>query len=174
MKMRMDKQLLSYTALGGLAGVLIGVLIVKMNLAPAPEALRVLEQEAIQQILKAQEKTDQAAMQGACDNDIIKVLPSGAIAKCVDSKWGKPTQLGLEGADGVIRQVPPFCGLNAHVVADQQHGNLCAQNEGSWRTAATGEMGRFPPCLLPNGSNQCPGGHLVQCTMIDGKTVYSC
>lgn len=124
MNPRMNKTLLNYAALGGLAGVLIGVLVIKMNHAPTPEALRVLEHWRIHQMLKAQESIELADIQGPCEGGIIKALPSGLIAGCFDGKWGIPTQFGIKGADGVIRRDPPFCGPGAHVITDQQHGQL--------------------------------------------------
>jgi len=144
--------------------------------------------------MQKQASSDRAAMHGDCENDAVKTLPSGAPAKCVDGKWGKPMQFGLEGADGSIRQVPPFCGPLAHPIDHPKHGQLCVQNEGSWRTASAAgkaenpatrarvgtdvgtwqQTGRESPCLLPNGSNQCANGGLVMCYRMNGNIVYSC
>lgn len=108
MKTRLNNKLLICTALSGLAGVVIGVLVAKMSLAaaPAPGVLQVLEREHIRQRIEAVERVDQAVMQGACEDGTIKALPSATIAACVDGKWVQPTQLGLKGSDGAIRVVP--------------------------------------------------------------------
>lgn len=164
----MDKKLLSYTFLSGLVGVVIGALAVNMVRTGAipPEKLHVLEQERIKQIIKERESTDLAAMQGPCNGDIVKALPSGIIAGCFDGKWGIPTQFGLKGPNGVIYQRPPFCGPGAHVVTDKQHGQLCVQNEGSWKTAAREER---VPCLPLPGTAP---GLLDMCSYSsDGKVI---
>jgi hypothetical protein len=46
---------------------------------------------------------------------------------------GIATPLGLMGSDGTIRQIPPYCGPNAHVENNSKYGALCVQNESTWR-----------------------------------------
>lgn len=67
-------------------------------------------------------------------------------------------------SDGVIRLNPQNgCGPFAHVENDPKYGQLCIQNEGSWKVAEVGEAHRTPLCIGPNGSSVQPGGLLWSC-----------
>jgi hypothetical protein len=59
---------------------------------------------------------------------------------------GTPKPLGLEGKDGVIRQVPPYCGPMAHVENLPKLGTLCIQNDGKW-IKSKGDVSKGHPCV---------------------------
>ncbi len=75
---------------------------------------------------------------------------------------------GIRDTDGVIHFIPPYCGPNAHVENHPKYGQLCIQDEGSWKVAVVGGERRVPPCIGPNGSNARPDGLLWSC---QGSTI---
>lgn len=168
---RLRKQLIG--ALLGLAAG-IAVFLWRESSVPPAEYLRVAEQERVIQLREESEAADRKEMQGPCEENEVKALPSGMVASCKGHKWikpgdgriadGTPTPFGLKGADGVIRMVPPFCGPNAHPINHPQYGPLCVQNEGEWKIASTAEAAqstKVSPCIDP------VNGHAMICQ--DGR-----
>lgn len=78
------KQLIS-----GLIGCAAGIVIAVWWLTPKHTAaeLRIAEREYFFQLQQQEDKQDQAAMQGDCENSVIKATPTGRIVQCVNKKW---------------------------------------------------------------------------------------
>lgn len=155
-----------WAAIGAVLGILAGMWIITPK--HSVEELAVLEQDRLTQMREELDAQDREDMQGACEEKSIKALRSDLIASCKGGKWvrpgidrgagGKPTPLGLLGDDGVIRQVPGFCGPLAHTIVHSEYGLLCVQNEGEWKVASTTSEPAGQPCTTAQN-----GGGFVIC-----------
>ena len=85
--MNHTKQLIS-----GLIGCAVGIVIAVWWLTPKHTAAELgkAEREYLVQLQQQENQQDRAAMQGDCENSVIKATPSGRIAQCVNIKWSFP------------------------------------------------------------------------------------
>lgn len=71
-------------------------------------------------------------------------------------------------SDGVIRLNPQNgCGPFAHVENHPVYGQLCVQNEGSWKVAIdSATVEKSPPCVSDGGSSAASSGIALSCQSI--------
>ncbi len=131
-----------------------------LHTLPPAEYLRVAEQEKLRELNDAEEAINRQDMAEPCAQDgILRTTRSGLVVICKNKQWVKMS-LGVKGADGVIRQVPPDCGPLAHVENHPEFGPLCIQNEGKWTTAKDNTP-QETPCLA--GTTTTRDGKLLSC-----------
>lgn len=112
---------------------------------------------------------------------LFTVLANGPAA-------GTPHFLGLQGSDGVIRQVPGHCGPEAHTENHPKYGEICIQNKmteaeakqlDSHSCLGQGNNGllyscqanfewKRPACVDDKGNDKRPDGRAYNCRYVNG------
>ncbi len=73
----------------GLIGCAVGIVIAVLWLTPKHTAaeFRKAEREYFPQLQHEEDRQERAAMQGDCENGVLKATPAGRIVQCVNRNW---------------------------------------------------------------------------------------